>query len=1264
MEEIRTFKSLYEYLQNLNNINELLNTKYSHIEIQESLLRLFAKLECIKAFDDYTVCNGNFNLQEINKISNYNEIFYNNNNNEIKLKDNGDISDLTMISKDNKTLIATTSKNYSKKTISYKELDLLDIIQRFKSYNNKFENTIICICLKSKNQLLNYNPNKTSQNKSIKKHLDNCILLDHEDLINAFEIFKMNYNNKSINDLLNFNKISYRPHQLYTINKTIEYLENYNNILWGHMPRSGKTYIMAGLISKLNTNKNYLIITTSPNETINQYINVLNNLQDNEFNVVLYKKNIKLKENKNIIIVSKQTLDHKNNKNLKFNNIDIIFIDETHYGGTTELSKNILNSYKDTKKIFITATFNKVNLNYKIDKIINWDLEDIKYCKTDNLEALESKHNGIMKYFQNDYKNIYSIFPELHIMGIDLENDLRKKINNNNLNWDFESLFELVPYEKTNNEKLDKSNKDNSMKFLNKELIIEYFKYILHDSIIKIDNKKEQRLIYNYDEPSVIMCFLPSNNVNIISQNLKPIISDIDPDIEICICNTIDNNERIKTNISKSLQTAKNTKKKTVLVLSGVQGSLGITIPECDLVLLMNNSKSNDFIFQSMFRCMTESKNKKTGYVIDLNVERIIYGVITYCNYNFKNYKEHIKHIINNDIIKISFNNDFTTYDKNILIEKIYNYYTKYSSTYIDYSLNLLNYRNVILSNDQYKKIQTFLFTNKKSSKVLIHDDNKENDTIKLNNSKSITIISSNESEVVNNNNKQNYIITLKNIIPLLCILTIHDDTILDYNAMINYIKSNSILYNILINQFTIWWSYKMSIDQFDYLTSLFNELNLDQDKEIINIIETIKNLFINSKSNYEELSKLIDKYLVPQEIEKKKNAEVSTPYKLRQEMLDTIPVEFWSTKQKVFEPCCGKGGFVVDIYNRFVKNSSLSKKEILEECIYFADINPINIFITKLLLDPNNEYNLNYYEGDTLKIDIFKEWNINGFDAVIGNPPYNLSGAVNTGNTIWQFFVKESLNKWIKKNGYLCFVHPAGWRKPNSKKSKFNDLFKLMTKDNTMLKLTIRGLKDGNRVFNCGTRYDYYLIQYIPNNNYLTYINDEDYNIHYINLSEWEFLPNKNYIFIKNIITRNSDDQLSIIYSANLYETRKKYVNKDKTYEFQYPLIHSTPKTGIRYMYSSIKDKGHFGISKIIFGDSGFDYVIIDNSGMYGMTQHAIGIKIDNIIEAKNYKKALESKLFNNVLNSCSWSNYQIDWRLFTYIKKDFWKEFINEEA
>ena len=86
-----------------------------------------------------------------------------------------------------------------------------------------------------------------------------------------------------------------------------------------------------------------------------------------------------------------------------------------------------------------------------------------------------------------------------------------------------------------------------------------------------------------------------------------------------------------------------------------------------------------------------------------------------------------------------------------------------------------------------------------------------------------------------------------------------------------------------------------------------------------------------NIKNNT-KISKLIDKYLIPKELEKKSNAEVSTPYKLRNEMLDKIPLEFWTKKRKVFEPCSGKGGFIIDIIDRFMNGLKYQYKDKKKE--------------------------------------------------------------------------------------------------------------------------------------------------------------------------------------------------------------------------------------------------------------------------------------------------------------------------------------------
>jgi tRNA1(Val) A37 N6-methylase TrmN6 len=42
-----------------------------------------------------------------------------------------------------------------------------------------------------------------------------------------------------------------------------------------------------------------------------------------------------------------------------------------------------------------------------------------------------------------------------------------------------------------------------------------------------------------------------------------------------------------------------------------------------------------------------------------------------------------------------------------------------------------------------------------------------------------------------------------------------------------------------------------------------------------------------------------------------------------------------------------------------------------------------------------NNQYKLNLYEGDTLELDIVSVWGlqVNSFDVILGNPPYNKGG-------------------------------------------------------------------------------------------------------------------------------------------------------------------------------------------------------------------------------------------------------------------------------
>jgi len=277
-------------------------------------------------------------------------------------------------------------------------------------------------------------------------------------------------------------------------------------------------------------------------------------------------------------------------------------------------------------------------------------------------------------------------------------------------------------------------------------------------------------------------------------------------------------------------------------------------------------------------------------------------------------------------------------------------------------------------------------------------------------------------------------------------------------------------------------------------------------------------------------------------------------------------------------------------------------------------------------------------------------------------NPPYNSSGNTGTRNTLWQDFVKTSLNSWLKYDGYLVCVHPPGWRKPNTEKGKFFKMFNLMCHENQMLYLEIHNVKDGMKTFKCGTRYDWYLARRCEPI-FETTVIDENGVEDSLDLTQFNWLPNGCISEVSKILVIDGEEKCPIIQSMSAYEPRRKWMSPKETEEFKYPCVHSTPKGGVRYMYSTVNDRGHFGVSKVIFGESGIYNPIIDINGNYGMTHGSMAIQVDNLEEALNICKAITSKKFNEIIQSCIFSSFRIDWNIFKEFRKDFWKDFCEEE-
>ena len=452
--------------------------------------------------------------------------------------------------------------------------------------------------------------------------------------------------------------------------------------------------------------------------------------------------------------------------------------------------------------------------------------------------------------------------------------------------------------------------------------------------------------------------------------------------------------------------------------------------------------------------------------------------------------------------------------------------------------------------------------------------------------------------------------------------------------------------------------------------------LYLDNDNKLWTKLDSyIKGCAGNKSEQIKDVIRIINEFVKKGEVEKKKYGEVMTPISLVKDMLNKLPKDVWSNPNlKWLDPANGAGTFPSVVIYKLMKglqewqpDVELRYKHIVENMIYTCEIQSRNVFLWLCAVDPKDEYTVNAYWGSYLdenfNYHMKNIWTIDKFDIIIGNPPYNseqtADGKRGGGDTLWDKFVIKSLNVCLKEHGYLCFIHPTLWRKPQSEKSSSKEVNELMLKKQIYY-LEMHNSDDGMKMFNAGTRYDFYVLENC-NNYKFTIIKDEDNIINEINLSDYKFIPNKGFDLFNKLLKKENDSDCEIIFNRSNYGTDKKWISDKQDENYKYKLVHSTPKRGTRYMYSYRNDNGHYGIPKVIFGDSGIYDVIIDMNGDYGMTQHSMAIQVSTMDEAISIKKALLSDNFSKFLESVIWSNFQIDWRLFTYLKKDFWKEFID---
>jgi hypothetical protein len=433
------------------------------------------------------------------------------------------------------------------------------------------------------------------------------------------------------------------------------------------------------------------------------------------------------------------------------------------------------------------------------------------------------------------------------------------------------------------------------------------------------------------------------------------------------------------------------------------------------------------------------------------------------------------------------------------------------------------------------------------------------------------------------------------------------------------------------------------------------------------NILWSKMNSYVNEcKDKFEHIKdviKIMSKFVKDGEVERKKFGEVMTPLSLVREMLDTLPKEVWSNPNlKWLDPANGAGTFPYVVIYRLMnglsdweKDIEKRYKHIVENMIYTCELQSRNVFLWLCGVDPKDEYTTNSYWGSFLDAEfdyhMKNVWGIDKFDIVIGNPPYQEQVGENKTQSLWNYFVKKS-NEKLNNNGYMVMVHPSGWRSVGGIYKDVQNLLK-----NNLIFLSMNDEKEGQRIFNATTNFDYYC--YHKNIVTKTKIKDQNQNIIEIDLSSYEFIPNGEFLLFNKLISKDSD-RVNILYSRSTYGTDKVNMSRVSDVSFKYPCVYTIIKDGTINKWWSNTKNGHFGIPKVIWTNGMASPPTLDIEGKYGLTQFSYAI-IDDVNNLEDIKKCMNSEKFISLMKLCYMGNgNRFDRKVLSTFRKDFWKEFI----
>jgi hypothetical protein len=446
--------------------------------------------------------------------------------------------------------------------------------------------------------------------------------------------------------------------------------------------------------------------------------------------------------------------------------------------------------------------------------------------------------------------------------------------------------------------------------------------------------------------------------------------------------------------------------------------------------------------------------------------------------------------------------------------------------------------------------------------------------------------------------------------------------------------------------------------------------------------LSELNKLSKKKKPSFERLKAvytLLKDYVKIADVDRKKG-EILTPFKELAEpmikLVEKYDPEFWKNKNhKVLDSSAGYGTFLILAAYKFMvglKDEFPDEEErfkwIVENCLYYGELQARSVFSWLVAIDPHNEYKTNIYWGSFLTKEFDEHcknvWGVERWNLIIQNPPYQEVVGHKKTQQLWASFVCKSFSK-LKDNGYMNFVHPGGWRFITDRSmTEIREVNKIY-KNNQVLYAELHTYKDGSDIFGVETDYDVIFFKKVKTYNKSLVKTNTDGEI-LLDFKEFgNNIPTDNLSLFKKLT--NSDDKVNLLYSRSLYGSDKRNTSNIKDQFYKYPVIYGYPIKGISFIYTNEKN-GHFGISKLILIRASIN-TILDIDGEYGLSQYAAAIvdtkenliEIKKVIDSDKFKK-LKAYFLGVVSQN---TNAAIDatgnmFKIIREFKKDFWREFI----